>query len=159
MSVVTKGTRGGARPLEGDEAAKRNAAVVLEVLAGLRSPTEGSAALGVTAMRYYVLERRALEGMVQALGPRPKGKRKRPEAALAELEREKTRLVREVGRLQALVRAAERTMRLPPPPTREKKAGEKRRVRRPQVRAEKTVALLRAPSSGPTPASAPEVGR
>jgi hypothetical protein len=154
MSVVTKGTRAVARPLDGDETAKRNAAMVLEVLAGLRSPTEASTALGVTAMRYYVLERRALEGMVQALGPRPKGKRRRPEAALAEMVRERTRLEREVGRLQALVRAAERTMRLPPVPSREKKAGEKRRARRPQVRAEKTVALLRAPT-----AVAPEAGQ
>ena len=154
MSVVTKRTRPAARPLDGDETAKRNAAVVLEVLAGLRSPTEASTALGVSAMRYYVLERRALEGMVQALGPRPKGKRRRPEAALMEMEREKTRLLREVGRLQALVRAAERTMRLPPPPSRERLPGAKRRGRRPQVRAEKTVALLRAPA-----VTAPEAGR
>jgi len=40
-----------------------------------------------------------------------KAERQEKEAALAELEREKTRLVREVGRLQALVRAAERTIR------------------------------------------------
>jgi hypothetical protein len=155
MSGVTKKARPGARPLAGDETGKRSAALVLEVLAGLRSPTEASTALGVTAMRYYVLERRALEGMVQGLAPRPKGKRRRPEDAVAELTREKRRLEREVGRLQALVRAAERTMRLPPPPSRERKPGEKRRARRPQVRAEKTVLLLRAPAI----AAPPEVGR
>src|SRR5438094_1766000 len=77
----TKTTRPQPRPLTGDESAKRSAVMVLEVLAGLRTPSEASTALGVTTMRYYVLERRALEGMVQALQPRPKGKRRRPEDA------------------------------------------------------------------------------
>jgi hypothetical protein len=154
--MSAKTSRPEPRPFTGEEGAKRSAALILEVLAGLRTPTEASRALGVTAMRYYVLERRALEGMVQALGPRPKGKRRRPEDVLQEAAREKVRLEREVGRLQALVRAAERTMRLPPPPSRERKAGEKRRARRPQVRAEKTVALLRAPAAV---AAAPEAGR
>jgi len=153
MSAATKTTRPGPQPISGDEAAKRSAAVILEVLAGLRTPTDGSQALGITSMRYYVLERRALEGMVQALAPRPKGKRRRPEDALAEVRREKVHLEREVGRLQALVRAAQRTMKLPPPPSRERKKGEARRPRRPQVRAEKTIALLRAPApdAAPTP--------
>ncbi|HMH52282.1 MAG TPA: hypothetical protein VK548_18735 [Candidatus Acidoferrum sp.] len=156
----TKATRSQPRPLTGDEGAKRSAALILEVLAGLRTPTEASEALGVTAMRYYVLERRALEGMVQALQPRPKGKRRRPEDALQEAGREKVRLEREMGRLQALVRAAQRTMGLPPAPSREKRKGDKRRRRRPQVRAVKAMALLRtpAPEAGPT-AKAPEANQ
>lgn len=149
MSAPVKGGRPQPKPLEGDEVAKRNAVVILEVLAGLRTPTEASQALGISAMRYYVLERRALEGMVSALQPRPKGKQRRPENVVGELRREKTRLEREVGRLQALVRAAQRTMKLPPPPSRERKKGEARRARRPQVRAEKTIALLRAPEAAP----------
>ena len=64
MSAPAKGTRPQPRPLTGDEGAKRSAAVILEVLAGLRTPTEASQALGITPMRYYVLERRAMEGMV-----------------------------------------------------------------------------------------------
>jgi hypothetical protein len=155
--MSAKTTRPEPRPFIGDEGAKRSAALVLEVLAGLRTPTEASTALGVTAMRYYVLERRALEGMVQALGPRPKGKRRRPEDALQEAAREKVRLEREVGRLQALVRAGQRTMRLPPLPSREKVKGDKRRRRRPQVRAVKAMALLRAPAV--PVATAPEAGR
>ncbi len=155
--MSTKTTRPQPRPLLGDEGAKRSAALILEVLAGLRTPSEASTALGVTTMRYYVLERRALEGMVQALQPRPKGKRRRPEDALAEAGREKVRLEREKGRLQALVRAAQRTMGLPPPPSREKKPGDGRRRRRPQVRAVKALALLRAPEASPTHApEAPE---
>ncbi len=132
--------------------------MILEVLAGLRTPSEASTVLGVTTMRYYVLERRALEGMVQALAPRPKGKRRRPEDALAEAGREKVRLEREKGRLQALVRAAQRTMGLPPPPSREKTKGDRRRRRRPQVRAVKVMALLRAPAPTATP-EAPETAR
>jgi hypothetical protein len=159
MSTVTRATRPQPRPLRGDEGAKRSAALVLEVLAGMRTPSEASTVLGVTVMRYYVLERRALEGMVQALQPRAKGKKRRPEDALAEAGREKVRLEREKGRLQALVRAAQRTMGLPPVPSREKK-GDTRRRRRPQVRAVKAMALLRAPvpevSAAP---EAPEVGR
>jgi hypothetical protein len=89
--------------------------------------------------------------MVAALQPRPKGKRRGSEGTINELRREKIRLEREVGRLQALVRAAQRTMKLPPPASREKKKGEGRRTRRPQVRAEKTIALLRAPVPEPTP--------
>jgi hypothetical protein len=146
--------------LTGDEGAKRSAALILEVLAGLRTPTEASEALGVSAMRYYVLERRALEGMVQALVPRPKGKRRRPEDVLQEAGREKVRMEREMGRLQALVRAAQRTMGLPPAPSREKSKGDKRRRRRPQVRAVKAMALLRAPVPGVPPAAeAPEANR
>jgi len=127
--------------------------VILEVLAGLRTPTEASQALGITTMRYYVLERRAMEGMVASLVPRPKGKRKRPEDAVQEMRRETVRLEREVARLQALVRVAQRTMKLPPPPTRDKKKGAARRPRRPQVRAEKTIALLRAPETSPVPSA------
>lgn len=146
------------RPLRGDEAAKRSAALVLEVLAGLRTPSEAATALGVSTMRYYVLERRALEGMVQALAPRPKGKRRRPEDALVEAGREKVRLERENGRLQALVRAAQRTMGVPPAPAREKEKtkGEKRRRRRPHVRAVKAMALLRAPDTEASPGAAGE---
>jgi hypothetical protein len=150
MNAPVKKGRPSRRPLEGSEGARKTAAVILEVLAGLRSPTEGSEALGISPMRYYVLERRSLEGMVHALEPRPKGKRHSPAEAMHRLEKEKRRLERELGRMQALVRAAQRTMGLPAPPSREKKKGQARR-RRPAVRAMKTVALLRSTS--------PEAGR
>jgi len=138
------------KPLVGDETAKKTATMILEVLAGLRSTTEAAQALEISSMRYYVLERRAMEGMVQALAPRPKGKRKQPESTVEGLRRDKKRLEREVGRLQALVRAAQRTMKLPPLPSRERKKGEGRRARRPQVRAEKTIALLQIPATETT---------
>src|SRR5262245_48417935 len=121
--------------------------MILEVLAGLRSTSEAAQGLEISSMRYYVLERRAMEGMVQALAPRPKGKRRMPESTLEAMRRDKVRLEREVGRLQALVRAAQRTMKLPPLPSRDKKKGDGRRSRRPQIRAEKTIALLQAPTT------------
>jgi hypothetical protein len=133
-----------AGPMGGSDGAKRTAAIILEVLAGLRTPGEGAEALAISSMRYYVLERRALEGMVGGLEPRPKGKRRRVEDTVAQLTREKTRLERELGRMQALVRAGQRAMRLPPVPSREKSKGDNRRRRRPAVRAVKAVALLRA---------------
>ena len=88
MSGPARATRA-AKPLEGDETAKKTAAMILEVLAGLRSTTEAAQALEISSMRYYVLERRAMEGMVQALQPRPKGKQKRPENTLEGLRRDK----------------------------------------------------------------------
>ena len=154
---MNKKGRPGPRPMGGSEGAKKTAAVILEVLAGLRSPSEGSEALGMSSMRYYLLERRALEGMVQALEPRPKGKRHRPEEAVARLSREKKRLERELGRMQALVRAAHRTLGVPPVASREKKG--QRRRRRPAVRALKTIALLRAPGVGTGTASPDGTGR
>ena len=42
-------------------------------------------------------------------------------------------------------------MKLPPLPSREKKKGDGRRGRRPQVRAERTIALLQAPATETTP--------
>ena len=145
MSDEKKGRRSLSRPLLCDETVKKTATMILEVLAGLRSTTEAAQALEISSMRYYVLERRAMEGMVAALQPRPKGKRKGPERALNELRREKIRLEREVGRLQALVRAAQRTMKLPPLVSRDRRKEGGRKTRRPQARAEKTIALLRAP--------------
>src|SRR5262245_62156123 len=138
------------RPLIGDETAKRTMTVILEVLAGMRTTTEAAQALEISSMRYYVLERREMEGLVQALAPRPKGKKKQPEGTLESLRRDKKRLEREVGRLQALVRAAQRTTKLRPLPSRGKKRGEGRRARRPQVRAEKTIALLQTPATETT---------
>lgn len=150
MNGAGKAKRPGPRPLVGDETAKKTATLILEVLCGMRSTTEAAQALEISSMRYYVLERRAMEGMVQALQPRPKGKRPRMENTLEGLRRDKVRLEREVGRLQALVRAAQRTMKLPPPPARGQKKGEGRRTRRPQIRAEKAIALLQAPATEPT---------
>lgn len=134
------GTQGGT--LE----ANRLAISILEVLAGVRTPTDAAAALAVSVPRYYQLEMRALEGLVAACEPRAKGKQPSLEKRVAELERELERAERACARQQALVRAAHRSLGLKAPAVVDKKkplgAGG-RRQRRPTVRALKAIDALR----------------
>jgi len=74
-------------PAAGVEA-RRTAAVILEVLAGVRTPTGAATALGIHLPRYYVWEQRALEGLVAACEPRPRGRTVSVDRRLASLERE-----------------------------------------------------------------------
>jgi hypothetical protein len=137
--------------------AKRRAAVILEVLAGSRRPSEAAAALGVTVPRYYFLEEQALAGLLAACEPRTL-QGPRPETRLAQLEKQLRERERECARQQALVRAAQRTVGLAPPPkpvsTTAKtagnagKQGKSRRKRKPTVRALKAARVLQANSSG-----------
>jgi hypothetical protein len=53
--------------------AQRWAAVILEVLAGVRTPAQAAEALSVSLPRYYQLETRALRGLVASCEARPKG--------------------------------------------------------------------------------------
>lgn len=124
--------------------ARRRAAAVLEVLAGMRTPAQAAEALAVSLPRYYLIELRAIGGLVAACEPAPRGPQLNAERRVAALEREVARLTREAGRQQALARAAQRTLGLAPPaaPRPNGKAGEKpvssgksRRRRRPVVRA------------------------
>src|SRR6202040_2657795 len=68
--------------------AKRLAAAILEVLAGARTPTEAALSLGLSLARYYVLEDRALQGMLVACEPRTMSRGPSPQSALAALRRE-----------------------------------------------------------------------
>jgi hypothetical protein len=95
--------------------AKRLAAVILEVLAGLRTPTQAAQAASVSLPRYYQLETRALAGLVRSCEPRAKGRQRTPTSELHGLRRENERLQHEVGRQQTLVRLAQRSMGLSPP--------------------------------------------
>jgi hypothetical protein len=148
--------RAGPKTLTGSADAKRTAAGILEVLSGLRSAGEGAQALGISLMRYYVLETRALQGLIGALEPRPRGRRQSAEDRLGALGRENRRLAHELGRMQGLVRAAQRSVGLAPVG---RKIGAKdpktgRRRRRPHVRAQGVVAALRAPGGSDAPKSA-----
>lgn len=130
--------------LSGSDAAKRLAVVILEALSGLRSPSQASQAAGISVARYYVLETRGLQGLVTALEPRPKGKRRTPAGELATLHKEKGRLERELMRAQSLVRMAQRSMGIAAKP--EAKLDGKKRRRRPVVRALRAAAALRPPA-------------
>lgn len=110
-----KKTARGPAPLPGSATARRQAAVILEVLAGVRRPSEAAHVLGISLPRYYQLERRALVGLLGACEPAPRGPRVDLSRQLAALERENRRLRRECDRQQALVRMAERSLGLPPP--------------------------------------------
>jgi hypothetical protein len=131
--------------------AKQRAAAILEVLAGIRTPTEAARTLGVSLTRYYLLEEKALAGLVAACEPAPRGPGGDVARRCAALERECQRWRQESARQQALVRAAQRTIGLPPPAPPAKDTARKRRVRRPVVRALQAAARLRAA----TPAAEP----
>ena len=95
--------------------ASRVAAAILEVLAGVRTPTQAAQVLSLSIPRYYQLEQRALEGLVHACEPRPRGPAVDPRRDVQRMEKQLSRLQQECGRQQALVRAAQRTIGLAPP--------------------------------------------
>jgi hypothetical protein len=92
--------------------AKRQAAAILEVLAGVLRPAEAAELLETSLPRYYLWEKRALVGLLAACEPAPRGPRVDASRQMAALERENRRLQRECDRQQALVRAAERALGL-----------------------------------------------
>jgi hypothetical protein len=142
--------------------AKRLAAVILEVLAGVRSPTGAATALGIRLPRYYLWEERAVQGLVAACEPRPRGRMVSPDRQLAGLERDLAVARRELARHQALARTAQRALGLPAAveshpsaaaggkskrKSRDAPSGARPRHRRPTVRALRAARLLRAADS------------
>lgn len=92
--------------------ARRQAVVILEVLAGVQTPTSAAQALGIGLPRYYILEQRALGGLVAACEPRPQGRTVSSDRRIARLERELAVCRRELGRQQALARVSQRVLGL-----------------------------------------------
>jgi hypothetical protein len=141
--------------------AKRQAAAILEVLAGELRPAEAAGLLQISLPRYYLWEKRALAGLLAACEPAPRGPRIDTARQLAALERENRRLHRECDRQQALVRAAERALGLARPlkPKEEPQGsnGRRRRVRRPTVRALKASQVLRREAPGEASPGMPEM--
>jgi hypothetical protein len=131
-------------PLPGGQLAKQRAAVVLAVLSGDCPIDEASRRLGISPTRYYALERQALEGLLHALDE-PLVKRR-----MAAICREQVQLEHEVLRLQALVRATQKAVALPPPP---KRTGRRRKI---PPRARKVIAQLRMPTATEATATSPE---
>jgi hypothetical protein len=95
--------------------AKRLAAVILEVLAGERTPAEAAQVLELSLPRYYQLESRGLGGLVAACERRPKGRQRTLAGEAQALRKENERLKRDLGRHQSLVRLAQRAVGLSPP--------------------------------------------
>ena len=135
----------------GSRDARRVAAVILEVLAGQRTPMDAAGVLGVSQPRYYALESRALEGLVMACESRARGRRPSLEREVARLRSEVERLQRASARSQALLRLSQRVVGVAPPAP--GKADGKRRPRRPVARALKAASKLAAAASLPDEAA------
>ena len=134
--------------------AKQRAAAILEVLAGGRTPTQAAQALGVSLGRYYLLEDKALAALLAACETQPRGPGPDSARRLASLERQCQHWQRECVRQQALVRAAQRTIGLAPPPAPPSKAPSKKRRRRPVARALGAAQRLRAEPAAAVPSTA-----
>jgi hypothetical protein len=127
--------------------AQQKAAAILEVLAGMRTPSQAAEALGILLPRYFQLETRAMQALVQSCEPKPRGPRRNSESELAILRRQQERLQRELGRQQTLVRMAQRTIGLTPPPAPTRPVAGKKKRRRPVVRALAAARYLQQPES------------
>lgn len=135
--------------------ARRQAAAILEVLAGVRTPMEAAKALGLSLPAYYKLEARALRGMVLGCQPPGRGPRSSPEVEVRRLRRQCQQLKQEAGRYQALARAAQRAAGLTAPPAAPAKDARVRKKRKPSVRALRALAALRQAPDDPPAAAEP----
>ena len=144
--------------------ARRQAAAILEVLAGVLRPADASQLLATSLPRYYQLERRALAGLLASCEPALRGPRGDSGRQIAALERENRRLKRECDRQQALVRAVERSLGLALSSAAKNSAKSKdqspgtgvaarRRRRRPTVRALKMARSLQVETEPATVAT------
>lgn len=135
------------KPLEGSKDTKRQVALILEVLGGLRTPAEAFEDMGISLQRYDVLEARAIQGMVDALEPRGRGRKKSSTAQVEELKREKAEVEQELARALSLLRTTRRVMGLPSLSKKRKddsrEKTRKRKAGKPRVRAKKAIACLR----------------
>jgi hypothetical protein len=114
---------------------RRRVSAVLEVMAGTLTPTEAAEALNISVPKYYMIESKALEGMLEACEPRPVGYAWTPERELEAMKKEHEKLKRECDRYKALARAAQRAAGFNPPRGKKKQAQKGKRKRKPTVRA------------------------
>lgn len=153
--------------------AKRTAACVLEVLAGVRTPEQASAALGLSLPTYYQTEARALRGLVAGCSPEPPGRAMVLGKQLRSAELRAAVLEKQVQRYQALLRSTQRSIGLAPaqpgpaPGTKAGGAsggvgasssgggGRKRKPKRPSVRALRAAECLRGDVGESPPLPAP----
>lgn len=132
--------------------ARKVATAILEVLVGNRSPTDAAAALSVSLPRYYQLEGRALNGLLHACEPRKRGYARSPQRELESAQKKVEFWQHECARHQALARLAQRTIGLAPPVAAKPNGTDKRKKRRPSVRALKVLDMLKSEPSGETEA-------
>jgi len=146
------------------ERAKLTAAVVLDVLAGNRSPNDAAGALGLSVARYYVIEDQAIDGLIAGCGPRQRGRQPDPGKELARLTAENQRLTQALLRQQALVRTSQRSLgdALPTKatPATAGPPGRGKGKRQPKVRALRAVKRLNTTTSTTSsPVPTPDASR
>jgi hypothetical protein len=154
-STVTAIATATADPRAAAERARLTAAVVLDVLAGNRSPGDAATALGLSVARYYVIEAQAIDGLIAGCGPRQRGRQPEPGKELARLTAENQRLTQALLRQQALVRTGQRSLGvvLPAKPaaTATPSPGRGKGRRQPKVRALRAAKRLNAATSTAPP--------
>jgi len=140
----------------GSTDARRTAALVLEVMAGATKPTEAARLIGVSLPRYYLIEKRALKGLLFACEPLGPGRKSIDDKRdFDALKKKVTGLEQEVLRYQALARAAQRAIGLPEFRASGKDTDKRGRHRRPFIRALKIARHLKdVPGKAATPDTA-----
>jgi len=151
----------GARAVRGSDAARRSAALLLEAWSGVRTTQAASEAMGVALPRFYQLEARALQMIVAAMEPRPRGRQLTAESEVSKLKAERGRLMRDVERYQSLYRTAQRSLGVAvarPPDKADNPApgGKRRRGPRKKARGQ-AVAKVLLDNNNPPPSGAREV--
>lgn len=156
---------GGAVGAKASPEARKLAAAILEVLAGVRSPAEAAKACGLSLPGYYASELRALGGLLTSCEPRPRGRQVSQASKMAELQRECQRLRRQCDRQQALIRLAQRSIGLSPtappagkPASKQADRPQGKRKRRPRTRVLKVIAELQRPQEEGAASTAEEGG-
>jgi hypothetical protein len=150
-----RGTATAERAADASPTARRGAAAILEVWAGVRTPQQAASALGLSLPRYYQIEQRAVTAVVASCEPQPRGPGPNYECRIRGLERQLATSRRDAARLQALLRTSQRTLGLAPAPAPAPAAagkGGKRRAKKPTARALKFAKVLAANSAGENPA-------
>jgi hypothetical protein len=138
-----------------DERSRRQAAVVLEVLAGLRRPEQAAEALNVSLPTYFNLETRAVRGLIWACTPHPPGRQQALTGKLRDAEARAARLQQQLQRYQALLRTMQRSVNLSPCKENQRSNG-KKRSKKPAVRAMRAIRALEQPASPQPVATADE---
>jgi hypothetical protein len=142
----------------GSPEARRMAAAILEVWAGVRTPSQAASALGVSQPRFYQLEQRTVGALVASCEPRQRGPGASPQRQVRALERQLAVSRRDCARLTALLRTSQRTIGLPAaeppapktgPGSKNKPVKGKRRARRPAARALRLAEVLGSPGGSP----------
>lgn len=135
--------------------ARKQAACVLEVLAGVRTPDQAAQTLSISLPTYYNLEMRALRGLIFSCTPQPPGRTLSLARKVRLAEQRASVAEKQLQRYQALLRNAQRNAGLlaPPPPPKDLPKG-KRRPHKPRVRALRAIEALQQTNGLPfTPAA------